>query len=176
MEKTFLAALMNPGSLPGWEAFFWVLGVVFVLAGIAGIFLPAVPGTPLIFSGLLVIAWISDFQRVGWPTFIVLGGLTALSYLVDFAAVSFGAKRFGATKQATWGAVIGMIVGLFFGLPGLLLGPFIGAFIGEFYSIGDIHQAGRAGIGTWLGLALGVTLKLALTFTMIGVFIVGYFI
>ena len=74
------------------------------------------------------------------------------------------------------GAVIGMGVGLFFGLPGLLLGPFVGAFIGELMSIGDLSQAARAGVGSWVGLILGVTLKLALTFMMIGIFLFAFFL
>lgn len=152
----------------------WIVALLMVVVGIAGVFLPAIPGAPLVWVGLLAIAWVGDFQRVGWQTLTLLGGLTALSYVVDFATVNYGARRFGATRQAAWGAVIGMGVGLFFGLPGLLLGPFVGAFIGELMSIGDLSQAARAGVGSWVGLILGVTLKLALTFMMIGVFLFAF--
>jgi uncharacterized protein len=154
----------------------WILGIVLVVLGIAGIFLPALPSTPLVFAGLAAIAWIGDFQRVGVPTLISLAAITAMSYLIEFAAVSVGVRRFGATRKAGWGAVAGMIIGLFFGVPGLLLGPFLGAFIGELMSLKDLRQAGVAGVGAWLGLVLGTLLKLALAFTMIGVFILAYFL
>mgnify|MGYP001108073723 CR=1 FL=1 len=38
----------------------------------------------------------------------------------------------------------------------------------------DIREAGKAGIGTWLGLIVGTALKLALVFTMIGIFVIAY--
>jgi len=35
----------------------------------------------------------------------------------------------------------------------------------------DLLQAGRAGIGTWLGLVVGAALKIALSFAMVAVFL-----
>jgi uncharacterized protein len=35
----------------------------------------------------------------------------------------------------------------------------------------DLTQAGKAGLGAWLGLLLGIAVKLALSFAMLGVFI-----
>ncbi len=157
------------------EILVWIIGILMVLVGLFGVLLPALPGAPLVFLGLFSIAWIGHFQRVGWETLLLLGFLTVLSFVVDFATVSYGAKRFGATRLAAWGAAAGMLVAIFFGIPGLIFGPFLGAFLGELMSIGDLKQAARAGFGSWVGLILGVTLKMALTFMMIGVFIVSFF-
>ena len=149
--------------------------VVLVLAGLAGVILPAIPGTPLVFIGLLLAAWIDDFTRIGWPTLTILGVLTLLAIGVDFFATAVGAKRVGASGKALWGAVLGTVVGLFFGIVGLILGPFVGAATGEYIARRDLAQAGRVGFGTWLGLLLGVAMKIALIFTMLGVFITAYF-
>ena len=36
---------------------FWILAAALVVAGLAGLVLPAIPGAPLIFAGLFVAAW-----------------------------------------------------------------------------------------------------------------------
>jgi hypothetical protein len=154
----------------------WIVAVLLVAVGIAGSVLPALPGVPLAFAGLLVAAWADDFQRVGALPLVVLGLLVLLSFLVDFLATVLGARRVGATRLAILGAAIGTIVGLFLGLPGLVLGPFAGAVIGELVSHGRMEQAARAGVATWIGLLFGTLAKLALVFTMLGVFAAAYFL
>jgi uncharacterized protein YqgC (DUF456 family) len=151
-----------------------VLAVVLVLVGLAGVVLPMVPGAVLVFLGLLVAAWIDGFSRVGPTTLVLLAGLTTLVYAIDFAAGSFGARHLGASRRAVWGAAVGTLVGLFFGLPGILVGPFAGAVLGEYTAHRQLGQAGRAGAGTWLGLALGAAAKVALVFGMLALFTLAY--
>jgi len=146
-----------------------------VCAGVAGSVLPALPGVPLVFAGLLLAAWAGDFQQVTWIPLVVLGLLTVISFVIDFAATALGAKRVGATKLAVLGAALGTLGGLFLGLPGLILGPFVGAVAGELLSHGRMQQATRAGLATWMGLVFGTLAKLALVFTMLGVFALAYF-
>lgn len=155
--------------------FLWLLAVVLVVTGLAGIVLPMIPGAPLLFAGLWIAAWAEGFRYAGFWTLVTLGILAALTYGVDLWATMFGAKRFGASKRAVVGAVIGTIVGLFLGIPGVLFGPFIGAVIGELSARGNLHSATRAGLGATIGLALGAALKLALALAMIGVFVVARF-
>ena len=157
------------------EVLWLVLAVVLVCAGIAGSVLPALPGVPLVFAGLLLAAWAGDFQQVTWIPLVVLGLLTVISFVIDFAATALGAKRVGATKLAVLGAALGTLGGLFLGLPGLILGPFVGAVAGELLSHGRMQQATRAGLATWMGLVFGTLAKLALVFTMLGVFALAYF-
>ena len=152
------------------------IAVVMVIVGVAGAVLPGLPGVPLVYAGLLVAAWADDFQRVGWVVLLLLGVLTALSFVIDLLAVTLGAKRVGATRLAVIGAAIGTFAGLLFGLPGLVLGPFLGAVIGELLSHGRAGQAGRAGFATWIGLLFGTLAKLALVFTMLGVFAAAWFL
>jgi uncharacterized protein YqgC (DUF456 family) len=72
-----------------------------------------------------------------------------------------------------WGALIGTTVGIFFGLTGILLGPFVGAVAGELTVTRDAKQVGRAGVAAWIGFIVGTLGKLALMFTMVGIFIVA---
>lgn len=153
-----------------WDILLWVLAVLLVLVGVAGTVLPALPGSLLVLAGLVLAAWTDDFERVGGWVIGLLAVLTALTYAADFAATAFGAKRVGASRRAIIGASLGTVVGLFFGIPGLLLGPFIGAVIAEYTARRDVAHAGRAGIGATLGLAIGMAAKLALIFSMLGIF------
>lgn len=154
----------------------WVLAIALMLVGALGVVLPALPGVPLMFAGMVLAASIDDFQRIGWLTLTILGFLTLLAVVVDFAASVLGAKRVGASRRALWGAALGALIGLFFSLPGLVLGPFIGAVVGELTVHGRADRAGRVGIATWVGLIFGTLFKIAIAFSMVGVFVLAYLI
>jgi uncharacterized protein YqgC (DUF456 family) len=156
------------------QTLYFILAALLIIAGMAGAVVPALPGVPLVFGGMLLAAWADHFQHIGTFTLIVLGLLAVLALGVDFVAGMLGAKRVGASSRALWGASFGAIIGIFFGLPGLLLGPFLGAVIGELSVGGKLHHSARVGIGTWLGLLFGTLAKLALCFTMLGVFAIAF--
>ena len=154
----------------------WILAAVLLLVGLVGVVLPGVPGTPLVFLGLLLAAWIEGFQRISGLTVALLGALAGLAWLVDFVAASLGAKRAGAGTLAVAGAALGTVFGLFFGLPGLLFGPLLGALGGDLLSGHNPALAVRSGLAGWVGQILALEAKLALAFTMIGVFAAAYFV
>jgi len=156
------------------DPWLWLLASLMVLTGIAGAVLPALPGTPLVFAGMVLAAWIDDFQRVGWITLTVLGLLTALSLVVDFMAGVLGARRVGASGLAVLGATLGALGGIFLGLPGMVFGPFVGALVGELVARRNAMAAGKVALGTWLGILVGTVLKLALVFAMIAIFLASY--
>jgi hypothetical protein len=152
----------------------WILSLMLVGVGMAGVVVPALPGTPLVFGGLLLAAWADGFQNVGVGTVILLGVMTALAFGVDFVSASLGARSAGASRGAVAGAALGTLIGIFFGLPGIVFGPFIGAMVGEYLARRNLGQAGRAGAATWLGFILGTGVKLMLAFMMVGIFILAY--
>ena len=148
----------------------YVLAALLVVVGLAGTVLPALPGLPLMFAGMLLAAWAGHFQQISVWTMALLAVLTVLSLVIEFGATALGAKRVGASKLAIVGAAVGTLGGIFFSIPGLILGPFIGAMAGELVHGREWRQASRIGFGTWVGLAIGAALKLALAFAMLGVF------
>ena len=159
---------------------FYVLAAALVLLGLIGVVLPALPGLPLVYAGMLLAAWADGFERIGVWTLVALGVLTALSLAVDLAATAMGAKRVGASRMALAGAAIGTVVGLFFSLVRVFVAPFVGAVIGELIhrrklAKTDLGHATKVGLGTWMGILFGVVLKLALAFAMIGLFLVAWF-
>lgn len=160
---------------------YYLLAVLLVLVGIAGTILPALPGLPLVFAGMLLAAWAGDFQQVGVPMLVILGLLTVFSLAVDFWATALGAKRVGASRLAIVGAMVGTVAGLFFGPIGLLMGPFAGAIGGELIhrrslQKQDLGHAAKIGVGTWFGILFGTVLKLALAFTMLGLFALAWWL
>ncbi len=156
----------------GWM----ILAAILVIVGIAGTILPALPGLPLVFGGLLLAAWADGFQHVSGWTIIMLGVIAALAMAADFVSTMFGTKVAGASKWAMVGAGVGTLVGIFFGIPGLLLGPFIGAMAAELIYRENLGQATKAGLGAWLGLVLGTAAKMAALFTMLTIFASAWWI
>ena len=154
----------------------WIIGVILTVSGMAGLLLPLIPGAPLLFLGLLFGAWAEGFRYVGVWTLLLLAAMTALTYVVEFVASVLGVKKYGGSKRAMIGAALGGVAGLFLGVPGILLGPFAGAVLGELSLQRNLDQASRAGLGTVVGLAIGVAGKLAIGIAMIGVFLLIRFI
>lgn len=149
----------------------WIVAVLLVIVGLAGTVLPALPGVPLIFIGVLVAAWAEDFQRISGLTIGVLAVLTVIGVVVDYVAAALSATRAGASRAGIIGAAIGTVAGIVTGLWGLLFMPLVGAAVGEFIAHRDALRAGKVGVATWIGLLVGTVVKLAVAFTMIGVFI-----
>ena len=149
----------------------WIVAVLLIVVGVAGTVLPALPGVPLIFGGVLLAAWIGDFQRISVFTVVVMAILAVLGIVIDYVAAAVSAKRAGASKEGIIGAAIGTLAGVFTGLWGLLFMPLVGAAVGEFIAHKDMFRAGKVGAATWFGLLVATAVKLAIAFTMVGVFI-----
>ena len=148
----------------------WVLSVLLILVGVAGTVLPALPGAPLVFAGVLLAAWIDGFARISGWTVAVVGVLALAAFAADFLAGLLGAKRAGASRLAIVGAAVGTVAGVVTGLWGLLFMPLVGAAVGQFMSDQDAVRAGRVGVATWVGLLVGTVAKVAIVFVMVGIF------
>jgi uncharacterized protein YqgC (DUF456 family) len=149
----------------------WVGAILLIAIGLAGIVAPALPGTVLIFAGILLAAWAEGFTRVGVGTLVAIGVIGGASYLVDLVAAALGTRLAGASPRAMIGAGLGAAAGLFFGLPGILLGPFVGAVIGELTTHRDLTRAGKVGVAAWIGFLVGTVVKVAMAFLMVGLFV-----
>ncbi|MBP6298913.1 MAG: DUF456 domain-containing protein [Arenimonas sp.] len=150
----------------------YILSAVLILIGMLGTVLPVLPGIPIAFAGMWLAAWAGDYQEISVFVVILLGALTFLSITVDILASALGAKRAGASKMAIVGAGIGSLIGLlFFSLPGLIIGPFIGVMAVETAKGKTVREASKIGFATWIGMAVGVALKVGLAFAMLGIFL-----
>lgn len=156
-------------------AVLWIVAVASMLLGLLGVFLPLLPGVPLLFGGMLLAAWLDDFARVGTPTVAILAVLTLAAWLLETLASVWGVQRAGASGMAIAGAGVGAFLGIFAGLPGLILGPVVGAICGEYLARRDHRTAARAGIAAGIGLLVAIVAKLAIAVTMLAVFAFAWF-
>jgi len=155
------------------DTLWWLVSTALILLGLAGIVLPAIPGTLFVWAGIALGAWIDDYQRVGWIALSAVTFLAILAFVLDYISAVLGAKRVGASKQAIWGAAIGTVAGIFMGLVGVFVMPLVGAAAGEYLARREHGRALHVGVATWLGLMAGMLAKFVLAFVMIGIFVVA---
>ena len=150
------------------EIALYVLGALALLAGLAGLVLPVLPGAPLLLGGVVLLAWAGHFTAIGWGTIAAAAVLTGLMLAVDWVAGALGARAFGASRWAMWGALCGAVVGLFFGIPGIVFGPAVGAVAFELWKDPDLPRAAKAGTGVLIGFLLGTAAKVTLGVVLVG--------
>jgi uncharacterized protein YqgC (DUF456 family) len=145
-----------------------ILASLFFLFGLAGTFIPALPGAPLIFLGMLIYGYFDGFVHLNWTFYLLQGLAVIIVFLLDYLAGVWGVKRYGGSKIAVWGSIIGSIIGLIFlGPLGIILGPFLGAIAGELLMKKSAEQALRSGWGTVIGFLGGLMMKLTVEIAMI---------
>jgi uncharacterized protein YqgC (DUF456 family) len=135
---------------------FWMLGVV-------GTFIPVVPATLIIFAGAVIATLMDGFQP--WPDLPFLITFAALTFavsLIDNFSSAWGARKYGGSRQAGWGALVGGVAGLFIPF-GLIVGPLAGALLAELLVVRrPFGEAFRSAWGTLVGLLTGITAKFVL--------------
>lgn len=154
-------------------AILYLLGALALLAGVAGVVLPMLPGAPLLVLGAVLVGWAEGFTRLGWPTIVAVALLAVAIWGTDLAAAALGAKAFGASRWAVVGASIGLVIGIFLGLPGIVLGPAVGAVVLEYAKNPDLVRALQAGGGTFLGFLLGHVVKAVLALAVVGLVVLA---
>jgi uncharacterized protein YqgC (DUF456 family) len=152
----------------------YAVAAAMILAGVGGSIVPALPGIPLIFGGIWLIAGVDRYRHLGLGWLLGIAAVGAVGLTLDLLAGALGAKRVGASRQAVWGALLGTVIGLFFGLPGLLLGPFVGAVLGELAAGNSALRSAHVGAGAWIGLIFGTLIKLTASLMMVALFGAGW--
>ncbi len=158
-----LQSLTNPGL--------WALVVtsILLLIGFLSSFLPILPGTVIIWAGIVFHKlWMWD-ASVTWTYVGISTGLMLLSLIADYACTVWGARRFGASWRGAGGALIGGLVGLFIPpqIVFIIIGPFVGAIVAELLGNQRFRPAVHAGVGTLVGAIIAFGLKLGIGISMI---------
>jgi uncharacterized protein YqgC (DUF456 family) len=151
-----------------------VIGSILMLLGLAGSILPILPGPPLSFIGLLLLALFKHFSPPLTPTFvIILAIVTILVIVMDYIIPLLGAKRYGASKWGVWGSVLGMVIGIFWSPFAMLVGAFIGAVVVEWLAGKKKGEALRAGWGVVMGTLFATILRLGVSGMMTYYFVLA---
>ncbi|HCP08552.1 MAG TPA: DUF456 domain-containing protein [Candidatus Moranbacteria bacterium] len=129
-----------------------IIGAVFVVLGIIGSIVPALPGPIFGYIGLVLLFFAKGQEVVSSGSLIAFGVVMAALLAIDYLAPILGAKFFGASRMGLLGAIAGAVVGIFFFPPlGIFLGAFIGAIIGEMHGGKNFKGSLKAGFGVILG-------------------------
>lgn len=144
--------------------------------GFLGIFLPILPGVALAWLGLFIYAVTQNFEPISLTTVLVFLGLTLFTWITDFLAPMIGAKRYHASRYGVIGSSLGLLVGvLMLGPIGIIAGPFLGAIAGELAAGRKSQEAIQSAIGTFIGFLAGSLVKLVVVLVMFGFFIASLF-
>jgi uncharacterized protein YqgC (DUF456 family) len=155
----------------------WI-GYGLMILGLAGAVLPIVPGPLLIWLGAFLWAWEDGFQRIGWPTLLLLGLLALVAAGLDTFLTLAMSKRAGASWRGLCGAIGGGLLGGLFltAIPviGTLFGALLGALAGMWlveYTIRHNSQLATATVWAYVkGVFLSTLLEVLISLGMVGFF------
>ena len=150
------------------------LGVTLLIfgTGLVTSILPVVPGSLIVWLGVIVHKlWMGEASAT-WKIVILTGVITLIGQLTDFVMGVWGARRFGASWKGAIGAFVGAGIGFFIPPPllWLIVGPIVGAIIGELVAGRSFFDGGKAGVGTVLGGLLAFALKFGLSVCVVALF------
>ena len=151
------------------EYFLLLAGFFCMLFGILGSLLPALPGLPVSWLGLLLLYFIPEIPVNYWVLGVTLLVVVVISIL-DYVFPGKGTKYFGGSKYGVWGTNIGLVIGLFFPPLGFVIGPFLGALLGELIYANDGNRALKAALGSFLGLLASTFIKVVVSLVLLFVF------
>jgi uncharacterized protein YqgC (DUF456 family) len=153
-----------------------ILGVICLIIGIIGCVIPGLAGPPFSFLALILLSIAKRWEPFS-PTFLIaMAAVTIIVTALDYIVPAAGAKKYGASKFGFWGAIIGMIIGIIYIPPlGMIIGAFIGAFVGELLVGKQSSAALKAGWGVFVGVMIGILLKLIASGVMTFYFIKALF-
>lgn len=126
------------------------LAVAFILVGVIGIVVPILPGMLLVWFTVVVYAWRTGFEAVGWPSIVFVTVVALVTGLSNIWLPLLGAKKTGTAKRAVALGVVGAILGTFLipiPLLGTVIGYAVGVFLGEYIKQRDLRLAMRASLG-----------------------------
>ena len=147
-------------------------GILLALLGIAGSFLPVIPGPITSWLGLLLLH-LTDWVPMDKNFLIVTFAIALGVFLLDYIIPMLGTKQFGGTKSGMIGSTIGLVIGLLFlGPLGIVFGPFLGAFAGELsQNPKDEKMALKSALGSLIGFLTGVFLKFSVSLVYVFFFV-----
>lgn len=158
------------------EIILFAVSLLIMFVGMAGVVVPIIPSTPLIWFGAFLYAIFTHFEKITWMVLLLFAVLTILSIVLENLGNVYGAKKFGATKWGIIGSIIGTGFGLYLGGPvGLILGPVVGTIIFEFIGGKGYRAALKSGLGNFAGFLGGSLVKILIGMAMIFMFIWNVF-
>jgi uncharacterized protein YqgC (DUF456 family) len=119
-----------------------------MLLGLAGAFLPLVPGLPLVWLGVAIYGFLDGFQHLSLAVFLILTLVAAIGTTAEMWSTQIGARAGGASGwSAIVGSCLGMVAMLFFSLPLALLAAVAAVFGIELLRTSRSPDKGQGSVG-----------------------------
>ena len=152
------------------DIFLLIVGFLFTLLGIAGAFLPILPGPIMGWIGLLLLH-LTNTVAMNYTFLAITFAIAIIIWVLDYVIPAMGTKKFGGSKYGVIGTTVGLVIGLISPVPfGFIIGAFFGALIGELIYNTNINRALKAAFGSFLGFLASTTIK----FIVSAIFVVLY--
>lgn len=133
------------------------------------------PGTWLIVAAACAHSWHFNWTGPSWGVLAALVGLAVAAEIIELVASVISARRAGASKRATWCALLGGIAGMIvFSVPlpligtilGGALGCFLGAAVAELTLKHDLVHGAKVGLFAAIGQIVGMVAKTMISLLM----------
>ena len=150
-----------------------IISILLILLGFIGIIIPILPGSLIVFLGILLFGLYSG--SIAISTLIILGIIIVALSIINYAIGLWRIKKLGATRTGVWGGVIGIVAGLVFspfGFVSIFICPILGTIIGEIIGGKKLLASAKISLGHLLGYFIALILEFTLASYMIYIFII----
>ncbi len=146
---------------------------VAMLAGLAGVFVPVLPGLLLIWAAAFAWAWVVA-SPTAWAVFVVITTVCALGTAAKYVLPGRSLREAGAPWSTMAAGALGAVVG-FFVIPflGVLVGAIGGVFVAELNRLHDRQAAWRSTWATIKATGVGMAIELLAAVLAVVVWVVG---
>ncbi len=149
-----------------WAAILVLTNALWLVLDLLGL-----PGNWLMVAGTLLVAWLRP-GMFSAGTLVAVVIVAAAGEVLELLSGALGARKGGAGRRGSAGALLGGFVGAIAGtflIPVPVLGSLVGACAGACLGAWSLEMSGgrdfdeslRAGVGAGVGRALGTVVKLA---------------
>ena len=158
---------------PPMATLLYLLAILISLAAIV-LNVASLPGNWVILFAAAALSLYHDGHNPHWVFLLVILVILLAAEAVEFLGGMIGAKTFGASKTASWFAILGAMFGGLIGIPPLTLamlgtdhilmavaGAFLAAWVVELIKRKTMRDSLKAALGAALGRGAGLASKIA---------------
>jgi uncharacterized protein len=163
-----------------WSDLISGAGYLLIFLGFVFSIIPVLPGSLMVYGGMLVYGASTQFKGLGVGPLVILGVIAVLAWASEWALNAFTMKRAGASWKTIGGAIIGGLVGaaaLSLPVPiigtvfGAVAGTMLGVFIVEMLLKGQVAPALKTSGAYLAGCLVARVIELTFCFVMLGIFL-----
>jgi uncharacterized protein YqgC (DUF456 family) len=148
-----------------------IIAVICGLVGIIGSIIPALPGPPVSWAGMLMLYFWGGTNAAGESMsstlLFTMLAITAVVQVVDYIVPIYFTKLGGGSRHAARGAMVGLIARCLLTPIGMILGSFLGALLAELYWGGkQFNEALKSALASFAGFIAGTGIKVMVSVVM----------